>query len=396
VTARRSFFGAYRRPPRLAWWLALISPFLAAPLYGQSLGDIARQERARKQSEPQQTTHVYDNDDLTRDQILLPEDKQRIESANQTPAAVAPPTASQTEAKPVASVDTNSLPLGDIARHYRALKAARQQQAAQQQPAQSSPTEAAPPPSQAEIHLDPNVDPNTLPLGDIARYYRALKAARVQQDSQSATSKPVTAAPALAYPTFTQPQSHQVAPVAPKFPSTGPAPSPLKTERERQAAVPSTDGSARLTPNPAVATIRIRHGDTLWTLARKYLGRGRDWLLLAARNPQVANPARLRVGGVLRLPEAASASNPAPGNRIRVERGESLWELSRAQFGSGIAWTCIAGANPGLQDPNLIFAGQMLIIPTSCRGGPGPRARGSALSVESSESSGELQSEQRR
>ena len=49
--------------------------------FAQSLGDIARQERERKNDQSQPKTHVYTNDDLQKPHILVPEDQARALSA---------------------------------------------------------------------------------------------------------------------------------------------------------------------------------------------------------------------------------------------------------------------------------------------------------------------------
>jgi nucleoid-associated protein YgaU len=48
-------------------------------------------------------------------------------------------------------------------------------------------------------------------------------------------------------------------------------------------------------------SIRISSGDTLWQLARKYLGTGSRWHELAALNPNIQNPRRLQIGAQLVL-----------------------------------------------------------------------------------------------
>jgi hypothetical protein len=55
---------------------------------------------------------------------------------------------------------------------------------------------------------------------------------------------------------------------------------------------------------------------------------------------------------------------------VRVERGDSLWKLTAAQFGDGRAWGCIAQANPQLQNANLILPGETLTIPDTCATSP--------------------------
>ena len=61
------------------WLLGLVSLISAVPAHSQSLGDIARQDRERKESRTNHATHVYDNSDLQRAQILVSGDQQRAE-----------------------------------------------------------------------------------------------------------------------------------------------------------------------------------------------------------------------------------------------------------------------------------------------------------------------------
>jgi nucleoid-associated protein YgaU len=472
VQSARKQYWANRRRPRCAWLLCLAAPCLAAPIHGQSLGDIARQERARKasQQQAQQPTHVYDNDDLSRPQILAPEDKQRIEAPTQqvtsptpaappappAPAAPAPAAAQATTPAPASKVSyvsnapsTNSAPLGDIARYYRAQKAARQQQ--QQAPATPSAAQAttaaaasdesdtsrvtfvSPPANlnsmplgdiaryyraqkaarqqqqqasqSAEQYSAPSTPPdaqttdtatvssgsnsssvsfvstppnlNSMPLGDIARYYRALKAAQRHQQAQSAEQHTLPAAQSLADPTFANPPTRTPQPLVPA--TEGPPHARLAPD----AISRDEDGAA----GGGAARIKIQRGDTLWNLARKYLGRGRNWMLLAAINPQLAVPTRLQIGTWVRLPLPDDVPDSGSGERVRVQAGDTLWKFSQAHFGDGRDWGCIARANPELSNPNLIFSGQVLKIPDSCTGA-GPRTLVPAVSSEALPASG--------
>lgn len=53
----------------------------AGPIFGQDLGNAARQERDRKHNLTRHSGHVYTNEDLKRAQILLPADKERMLAA---------------------------------------------------------------------------------------------------------------------------------------------------------------------------------------------------------------------------------------------------------------------------------------------------------------------------
>jgi nucleoid-associated protein YgaU len=60
---------------------------------------------------------------------------------------------------------------------------------------------------------------------------------------------------------------------------------------------------------------------------------------------------------------------PSSEKRVRVQTGDSLWTLAAAQIGTGHAWSCIAAANPQIEDVNRIYPGQLLVIPTTCSAG---------------------------
>jgi nucleoid-associated protein YgaU len=436
VTARKTILGTGRRAPRLTWRIALVLPFLAAPVYGQSLGDLARQERARKQTEAPATTHVYTNEDLARQQILIPQDRDRIQAEKQKltpPVAPAPqsttseanvnpqPNATTPNATSNTNANANSIAIVDDKPNPSASASANASQNEKQntiataQPnlnATPSPSTSANATASVDPFSDPNVDPNALPLGDIARHYRALKAARQQQESQATAARhPLPTAPVLADPIFVQPaprrdlQPRPAVPLGAMMPPTAlrvikaEAAPEIRYGHARTSTIPEAEKLAPPMPlaTQIAAPIRVRHdlrvqsvrvqtGDTLWTLARKYLGRGTDWALLAARNPQVADPTRLEVGTLLNLPGTtrALATDSEGTQRVRVAPGESLWKLSHARFGNGAAWSCIAEANPELKNANLILPGQVLTIPSSCTPAATARVGGAAISVESS------------
>src|SRR5882672_9527602 len=113
----------FNTPLIFSWPLGLLAVFACAPIYSQSLGDIARQERERKESQPQRTTHVYDNDDLARPQILLPEDQERAQGSKKkvAPSAGEPPAESAGSDRKVSTPpQSEAPPRGVVARHDRA------------------------------------------------------------------------------------------------------------------------------------------------------------------------------------------------------------------------------------------------------------------------------------
>jgi nucleoid-associated protein YgaU len=59
-------------------------------------------------------------------------------------------------------------------------------------------------------------------------------------------------------------------------------------------------------------SITIQKGDTLWSLARKYLGRGTAWVFLAQANPQIVDFTHLAIGASLEIPSAGTANLSDP------------------------------------------------------------------------------------
>jgi hypothetical protein len=300
----------------------------AGPSLGQSLGELSRQERARKQSQPPRTLHVYTNEDMTRPQILLPEDERRFHAARE----IARPSLAQQDELLPALPQPAEIPLGDLARYLRLQKQLGPEQDVSNSPGLRVATPAPPPAG--------------IPLGDVARYYRLQKQLRHRQllsDLPGLNQPAVLAAPIAVEP------------------SSVPFPAPVASPPKR---------SLRRTPptaNPSfalVAGVRVARGDSLWRIAKRHLGSGTKWRQLAELNPQLTNPHLIRVGEWIRFPLAASTSQVA--KTVRVEKGDTLWKLASVELGSGLAWECIAEANPRIQNVNRIYPGQLLAIPTRC------------------------------
>jgi nucleoid-associated protein YgaU len=372
-----------KKGPQLVWLLGMLSLFWAAPAHSQSLGDIARQERQRKEEQPPPpATHVYDNDDLARRQILLPEDKARFEASKQE---VKPAESKPAIASAAVEVKRDAIPLGDIARQERQRK----QNQAPLTPHVYNNADLARPQillpedrerfvaSRQKVRLaasEPAVqsahnesDNNSVPLGDMARRYRALEEVRKSSEEQSGTPLPILNAPILAYPTFSRPAVEMYS-----------TPVPRRSAKMKKAPPGEAIARAGLQDR---RSIRIQAGDTLWELANKYLGHGKSWLVLVAYNPQLTDPRRIQIGSWVRLP--AESPKPPPTRRVRVELGDSLWKLAQDHFGSGGAWGCIARVNPQLENADLLFPGQELTMPEECAN-PFPLSRGERVSLATS------------
>jgi nucleoid-associated protein YgaU len=114
-------------------------------------------------------------------------------------------------------------------------------------------------------------------------------------------------------------------------------------------------------------TVRVERGDTLWKIAERHLGDGRDWRKIATANPELKDPNLIQAGKLLRLPGVEASSSTE--KTVRVQAGDSLWKVAASQLGAGNAWRCLVTANPQIEDANRIYPGQVLTIPTNCSRG---------------------------
>ncbi len=106
----------------------------------------------------------------------------------------------------------------------------------------------------------------------------------------------------------------------------------------------------------------VKYGDTLYSIARTY---GTTvWAISAANG--IANPNLIWVGQRLVIPTGAPPGpppGPPPGGGTVyiVRHGDTLYSIARV---SGTTVAAISAAN-GISNPNCIYAGQRLIIPSS-------------------------------
>src|SRR6266481_3388906 len=154
------------------------------------------------------------------------------------------------------------------------------------------------------------------------------------------------------------------------------------------SAIPSPKVAARVTPaQPAAPVVEakpsrppmvavtpaapaklnvvvVKPGDSLWKLAEENLGKGLRWRDILAVNPAIVDANRIEAGSQIFLPSIASSFRTA--TKIIVHKGDTLTSIAQAQFGRASYWSCIAHANPSVQDANLIYEGQLLLLPAQC------------------------------
>ena len=138
------------------------------------------------------------------------------------------------------------------------------------------------------------------------------------------------------------------------------------------AATPVARPAVEPVPQAELKSITVQPGDTWWKLATLYLGSGSRWTELRSLNPdQASSPELLRPGARVLVPEGkkihVDSSRPP---RVRIKAGDTLWTLAREHLGRSSAWTCLANANPQIQNYQRMAIGTILEIPSdadSCK-----------------------------
>ena len=128
--------------------------------------------------------------------------------------------------------------------------------------------------------------------------------------------------------------------------------------------------AAAQSPVPVPATHTVAAGENLYRIGLKY---GMSWVVLAQYN-NIPNPNRIYVGQVLQIPGGQPPPSQPPPSQpppqspeytsYVVKPGDNLYRIGLA---FGVSWVDIAAAN-GIVNPNYIYAGQVLKIPTKSPG----------------------------
>lgn len=135
-------------------------------------------------------------------------------------------------------------------------------------------------------------------------------------------------------------------------------------------------------PCPNGQLYTVRSGDTLFFIARRF---NISLQSLINANPQIEDPNIIFPGQVICIPSAAPGLPCSNGQVYRVVRGDTMFEIAR-RF--GVSLDALIGANPQISDPNLIYPGQEICIPGLP--GPVPCSNGTLYTVKSGDTMFEI------
>ncbi len=110
----------------------------------------------------------------------------------------------------------------------------------------------------------------------------------------------------------------------------------------------------------------IKSGDTLWKIAAEYYGNGALWTKLYEDNRDVIADANLiRVGQQIKIYQGQTGNSiDSTVRTYAVQKGDTLWKISKKFYGKGWLWRIIYDANKDtIANYQSLRIGQVIIIP---------------------------------
>jgi nucleoid-associated protein YgaU len=297
---------------------------------------------------------------LHRVQILTPEDHAQVEARKNQQAPPAPTEKSEQ------AVDAQSLPpdapLGDVARYFRQQKQAQklQQSADFHLPFAAAPVLASPKPPvlaspQPPLLSSPKPPVFVLPKPLAQPLQPPLPNYSKPLPRRIAPYRPLVKRSPFERPKFFTPEPRLLTPAHPVA-----EPKPVGPTR------PALDPKLVTPPRPSVERMAITRSRPV--AEPKVVTQPRLPVapkLTAPSRPHVVPKARAKPPVISIAPVEPFISPGSSTQRIviTVKRGDSLWKLAKQNLGSGLRWRELLSANPGILDPNRIFAGSQLFLP---------------------------------
>lgn len=230
-----------------------------------------------------------------------------------------------------------------------------------------------------------NVDAfgNVIDEGEIKLKSGDLEPADVspaEANAKPAATQPATMQPAATQPAASQPASTQAAAIGVAKVETPDNAPPAPRDKQPPVIGVEHEPDRLIMGDPAekLETYIVEDGDSMWVIARKTLGAGHKWQLIAKANPHI-NPDRIKAGDRLIIPRPAAEQGPVSektptdplglgfddkSKTVTVGDNESLWKIAEREYGDGLLWKHIYTANRDkLKNPDAVRAGMKLVVP---------------------------------
>jgi nucleoid-associated protein YgaU len=359
-------------------------------MWAQDVAEVARQAQARKHQQTKHKKHVYTEEDLKRARILTREDQELLAAKKRDTVVPAAEASANLDAQML-----EHLPLGDVARMYRAMKELSHSQIGDLAQYHLPVANAALASAKPEFVMPkPNVIEPTTHTTPTAPQFPNTELTPLKVNTLLVLSKPAVPAPTpnrrpsaytsspskktamksmftVSKPNMLVPTPHE-APIAPVFANaelvSTPEMASIASWPNALASLSQPAPTAPVISNAAgPRSIIVKYGDSLWKLAQINLGDGLRWHELAAINPGIVNPDHIVPGMPINIAATAPVAPPAPSDsNVTVRKGDSLWKIAQKKLGFGQFWGCIAKANPVIRDANRIYTGQVVAVPETC------------------------------
>jgi hypothetical protein len=330
---------------------------LTISTHSQDAAEAARQERVRRATEKNAPKHVYTEEDLKKSRILTPEDQAKV-AAKKQEHAPAPAEQNAQNSQP-SEQQSQGESLGEIARRYRKEKEARAAEEVAKKSYTPFPIElphvahAAP---RAGVPPMLKVQPEQPSLG-LPSLVRP-KAPRRPPDANSSQGR---VSPFLPRPRLAQPPAIQVMPVVPTDAEMM-VPRPVAPVAPRVANPDVRSSIAtqmiRVEQGDSWWRLAVRYlgSGKRWMELRAMnpADSGQQDLLKVGTTVFVARRERRQVN---------SSDLPGEEGPLRIKPGDTLWTLAREHLGRGSAWTCLASLNPQIVDYTHIPIGTSIQLP---------------------------------
>lgn len=132
------------------------------------------------------------------------------------------------------------------------------------------------------------------------------------------------------------------------------------TPTPARTATAAPTGTPTSAPSGALVQYKVVAGDTLFSLARRFQT---SVEAILAANPSIQNRRLIFTGTTILIPQGSTSIPVTGGTAVRytVQAGDTLRKLA-TRFSTTVG--AILAINPQITNPNLIFTGSQILIPS--------------------------------